>query len=67
MNATQETLCSCNACPGNGCTCGCQQDATQTAGACDPQCQCGLQCQCGAECQCGAPRQRGIGASCAQS
>ena len=55
MNTTQQSACSCNTCPGTGCTCGCQQAAAQTAGACSPQCLCGTQCQCGS------------GASCAQS
>jgi hypothetical protein len=61
MNTIQQAPCNGTTCPGTGCTCGCQQAAKQTAGACSPQCQCGAQCQCGPQCQCGA------GASCAQS
>lgn len=61
MNTIQQVPCNCTTCPGTGCSCGCQQAAAQTAGACGPQCQCGAQCLCGSQCQCGA------GASCAQS
>ena len=55
MSTNQQVACNCTTCPGTGCTCGCQQTAQQTAGACGPQCQCGTLCQCGA------------GASCAES
>lgn len=63
MNANQQTPCSCAACPGTGCLCGCQQAAAQTAaqGVCGAQCACGPQCQCDTSCRCGA------GANCAQA
>ena len=61
MNPIQQVACNCTMCPGTGCTCGCQQTAEPTAGACGPQCQCGPKYQCGAQFQCGA------GARCAQS
>jgi hypothetical protein len=48
MNTPQQSACTCNTCPGTGCTCGCQQAAAQAACACGPQCPCGPQCRCSA-------------------
>jgi hypothetical protein len=57
MNATPQTPCACNTCPGAACNCGCQQAAArvvaQAACACGPQCACGAQCNCGTQCTCG--------------
>jgi hypothetical protein len=48
MNDTKQIPCSCAACAGLGCLCGCQQAAAQpvaqTTCACGPQCQCGPSC-----------------------
>ncbi len=45
----QMIACSCTACPGATCTCGCQDKnrAARKAG-----CQCGPECACGPNCTC---------------
>ncbi|MFO1251446.1 MAG: hypothetical protein U1E77_10010 [Inhella sp.] len=48
MNDT--THCPCSACPGTGCTCGCQTPAAKTAAP--SQCACGPACRCGSACAC---------------
>ena len=41
MNEAKQDLCTCNACPGLGCTCGCQETAVKTSCGCGPTCGCG--------------------------
>jgi hypothetical protein len=48
----QTRPCQCPACPGAGCTCGCQHQAAAQPAA--QACQCGPNCQCGPGCQCDA-------------
>lgn len=41
-------VCSCKACNGSACTCGCQNAAAQPMASC----QCGDVCKCGPACTC---------------
>jgi len=49
-DTTQASPCTCKACPGASCRCGCQtvpsQTGTPAACACGPQCPCGPACTC---------------------
>jgi len=47
MNDQANARCTCNACPKNGCQCGCQ--STMSAAAVS---YAGLQCACGSACRC---------------
>jgi hypothetical protein len=46
MNEVNNDRCGCRHCPGASCTCGCRDNAAQTACACGPQCACGPECSC---------------------
>ncbi|MEO8307681.1 MAG: hypothetical protein ABI616_06530 [Pseudomonadota bacterium] len=46
MNESNESLCTCNSCPGTQCGCGCQGGAQKNG------CSCGAQCNCGDACGC---------------
>jgi hypothetical protein len=50
MNERIESDCTCQDCPGTGCTCGCQAPATSNG------CACGTQCKCVTACACTTPR-----------
>jgi len=48
MNSHDTNLCRCTACPGTGCTCGCQAAAPAIPQASVAPCRCGSDCQCAA-------------------
>ncbi len=46
--------CSCTACPGADCQCGCQSAKTEPKTESISGCRCGNACKCGPQCECKA-------------
>jgi len=59
MNVQSALVCSCVACPGSSCTCGCQDATPSTAPVAGQACECAARCGCEAAeqgCLCPSPR-----------